>query len=421
MPDTDKPALQELTAPRSVDELQRYWPDKPKYFLVEGDIARLPAFIRSQELSSFDALARVYRGSAGFVNAAKSSAMMPADSKSALKLFQMGLTVFFDDIAHCVPGATEFLRQLERDLGINAGGARLTAFASPCDNGLAPHYDCNDVVSIQLLGTKQFGLAPLAELPYPYGRHYTPGVAALPDTYPQMTQGFPDWRGARFETIEMKRGSVLFYPRGTWHQTRASAADSFSLSIIIEPPAPVDCVIEQLRLLMLQDARWRKPLYGAWGDGPSRESAFAQAAELLREIPTIASAITPKDLVRSTLGQERQLASIDQDSRFQRVPLAAVAFDNSTEPADSALEWVRVTMKDEHATEHTLGRVEVPRQYREVVSWLGAQAAPFSASLLASRFPAIPFEDHKKLLEICTQVGLLKMLSFPALPGEARH
>ncbi len=419
MPDVDKPALKELASPHSVDELERYWPDKPKYFFVDGDIARLPAFVRSQELSSFDALASVYRGNAGFVNAAKSSAMMPADSKSALKLFKMGLTVFFDDIAHYVPGATEFLRQLECDLGINPGGARLTAFASPCDNGLAPHYDCNDVVSIQLLGMKQFGLAPLTEVPYPYGRHYTPGAAALPDTYPQMTKGFPDWRSAQFETIEMKRGSVLFYPRGTWHQTRASAADSFSLSIIIEPPAAVDCVIEQLRLLMLQDPRWRKPLYGAWGNGRSRDSAFAQAAELLREIPTIASAITPKDLVRSTLAQERQLASIDQHSRFQKVPLAGVAFDNSTESADSALEWVRVTIKDEHAIEHTLGRIEVPRQYREVVSWLGARGAPFSADLLACHFPAIPFEDHKKLLEICTQIGLLKLLSFPALPSVA--
>lgn len=419
MPDVDKPALQELASPRSVDELERHWPDQPKYFLVEGDIARLPAFVRSQELSSFDALASVYRGNAGFVNAAKSSAMMPADSKSALKLFRMGLTVFFDDIAPCVPGATEFLRQLERDLGINPGGARLTAFASPCDNGLAPHYDCNDVVSIQLLGTKQFGLAPLTELPYPYGRHYTPGAAALPDTYPQMTKGFPDWRGAQFETIEMKRGSVLFYPRGTWHQTRASAADSFSLSIIIEPPAVVDCVVEQLRLLMLQDPRWRKPLYGAWGDGQRRDSAFAQAAELLREIPAIASAITPKDLVRSTLAQERQMASIDRDSRFQRVPLAGVAFDNATESADGALEWVRITIKDEHAIERTLGRIEVPRQYREVVSWLGAQEAPFTADLLASRFPAIPFEDHKKLLEISTQVGLLTLLPFPALRSVA--
>lgn len=420
MSDVDRPALRELASPRSVDELARYWPDKPKYFLVEGDIERLPSFVRSEELSSFDALASVYRGSAGFVNAAKSSAMMPADSKSALKLFKMGLTIFFDDIAHCVPGATEFLRQLECDLGINTGGARLTAFASPSENGLAPHYDCNDVVSIQLLGTKHFGLAPLAEIPNPYGRHYTPGAAALPDTYPQMTKGFPDWRDAQFETIEMKRGSVLFYPRGTWHQTRAGAA-SFSLSIIIEPPAAVDCVIEQLRFLMLQDPRWRRPLYGAWGDGPGRESAFAQAAELLREIPAIASAITPKDLVRSTLAQERQLASIDPDSRFQRVPLAGVSLDNAADSADNSLEWARITIKDEHAVEHTLGRIEIPHQYREVVSWLGAQSAPFSARLVASRFPAIPFADHKKLLEICTQVGLLKLLWYPALDSTASH
>jgi ribosomal protein L16 Arg81 hydroxylase len=420
MQDIDKPALQELVSPHSVDDLERHWPDKPEYFVTEGELSRLPKFLHSNELGSFEALARVYSGGAGFVNAGKSAAMMPADSRSALKLFKMGLTVFLDNITQFVPAAADFLRQLETDLGINPGGARLTAWASPCENGIAPHYDCNDVISIQLLGTKRFELAPVPEITNPYGRHYTPGAAVLGDMYPQITRGFPHWRDVEFETVEMKRGSVLFYPRGTWHRTRASA-DSFAVAIVIEPPAAVDCVLEQLRLLMLQSPRWRRPLYGAWGNGRKREAAFAQAAALLQEIPTIAGAISPEDLVRSTLPEEHRLASIDRNSRFQRAPLTGVSLDKPAEAVDDPLQWVRITIKDEHGVEHTLGSIEIPRQYAEVVSWLAAQSAPFRADTVAAKFPAIAFDDHKKLLELCTKGGLLKLLWFPSLDDAATH
>ncbi|MFQ5935028.1 MAG: JmjC domain-containing protein [Acidiferrobacterales bacterium] len=414
MPDVDKPALQELVSPHSVDDLERHWPDKPEYFLTEGDVARLPKFLHSEELGSFEALASVYSGGAGFVNAVKSAAMMPVDSGSSMKLFRMGLTIFFDNITPFVPGAVDFLRQLEVDLGINTGGARLTAWASPCENGVAAHYDCNDVISIQLLGTKRFELAPVSEITNPYGRHYTPGVVVRNEMYPQLTKGFPDWHEVEFNAVEMERGSVLFYPRGTWHRTSASA-DSFAVAIVIEPPAVVDCVLEQLRLLMLQNPRWRRPLYGAWGNGPEREAALAQATQLLQDIPAIASIISSEDLIRSTLPEEHRIASIDRDSRFQRVPLTGVSVEKSTEPVADSLEWVRITMKDEHGIEHTLGSVEIPQQYRDVVSWLAERTTPFRAQTVAAEFPAIPFDDHKKLLELCTQGGLLKLLWFPSL------
>ncbi len=56
----DKPALQSLLSPRSVDEfLSDYWPDKALYFAVDGDPARLPEFLHAKELSTFDSLAHI--------------------------------------------------------------------------------------------------------------------------------------------------------------------------------------------------------------------------------------------------------------------------------------------------------------------------------------------------------------------------
>ncbi len=56
----DKPALQSLLSPRSVDEfLSDYWPDKALYFAVDGDPARLREFLHAKELSTFDSLAHI--------------------------------------------------------------------------------------------------------------------------------------------------------------------------------------------------------------------------------------------------------------------------------------------------------------------------------------------------------------------------
>lgn len=76
---------------------------------------------------------------------------------------------------------------------------------------------------------------------------------------------------AAFTTVEMKPGSVLFLPRGTWHRTE-SEGDSMSVSIAVDTPPAVDYIVAQLRMLLLQDPRWRAPLYGAWGDDSARES-----------------------------------------------------------------------------------------------------------------------------------------------------
>ena len=45
----------------------------------------------------------------------------------------------------------------------------------------------------------------------------------------------------------MAPGSVLFLPRGTWHYTQAGEP-SLSISIVLDPPAALRCLLDQLRL-----------------------------------------------------------------------------------------------------------------------------------------------------------------------------
>jgi ribosomal protein L16 Arg81 hydroxylase len=408
---SEKPALNALLSPRSLAEFADCWPDK--IFAAHGEPARLPEFLRARELSSIGALSSVYRGRLAFCSGARTSYMVPGDPTHAQKLFQMGLTLFFHDLGPYVPGAEAFLRQLETELGLAVGSTRMTAWASPREDGAACHYDANDIISIQLFGDKRFELAPVREIAAPYGRQYSPGTMPFEDLYTQTANGFPDWRDAEFQSIDMRPGSVLFFPRGTWHRTFASA-DSLAVAIVVEPPPAIDCFLHELRLVLLQDPRWRRPLYGAWGNGEQRRQALAQAEQLLRDVPRAAAAIAPQDMILPTINQEHRLELIEPRTRFQRVPNTSAVAEQNRSPEEDGLEWLRIRFKDEHDVQQPLASVEVPRQYNEVLVWLMQQHAPFSAQTLAEQFPSIPFDELKHLLQTCTRGGLLKLLAFPA-------
>ena len=412
----NKPALQSLLSPRSVDEfLSDYWPDKAPYFAADGDPARLPEFLHANELSNFDALAYVNRRPVAFGNGPKSAHMVASDARTAANLYKMGLTVYFDNITRVIPGAKKFVRQLARELGLNERATRVSAWASPVENGAAPHYDPTDVFSIQLRGTKRFELARVNEVSAPYGKQYTPGASRLTEeTFAQMGNGFPDWRNVEFKAVEMKPGSVLFFPRGTWHRTYASA-DSLAISIMIEPPSAAECVLDQLRLVMLQDPEWRRPLYGAWGNDEERAAAIEQATRLVQKIPDAASAIAAKDIVLPTLTPDKRLAQIDANSRFQRIPNAGAVIEERNEPNSNTTKCMRVTLRDEHNAERTLVAIEIPESHADVVNWLAAQDTPFYARDLQAQFPEIAFDEIKQLLENCARCGLLTLLCFPSI------
>jgi len=413
----DKPALSTLVSPRSLEEFYAgFTPgdgENAGYFVSEGDPGRLPAFLRAGELQSCEALARVNNGQVWQSNGPKSSYMMPIDKKTAEFVYKMGLTVFFTDIASAVPGAKGFARQLEADLGLNPGACRVTAWASPSENGAACHYDAHDIISIQLRGTKQFELAPVEGLSNPYGTQYSAGATRPEDeAFPQMAGGFPESRDADFQTFVLEPGSVLFFPRGTWHRTYASG-ESLAVAFVMEPPSAADCVLRQLRYVLLQDPKWRQPLYGAWGEGPAQAAAFEKITELLAELPDLGRVITPEHVALAMLPEDKRLERIGLDSRFQRIPDVTIA--TAPLPGEVSQPGVRIVRRREDGSEETLATLKIPRQALDVLGWLVEREAAFGADELAAAFPAIPFDGLKKLLKSCAQGGLLRLLWFPPI------
>ncbi len=410
---TESEILEALLGPEALDEfLSDYWPDR--FFVAHGDRARLPEALLDQELNQFDALSRRYKGVVSFFGDAKSGHMVPVEGIEAAAPYRCGLSVYLTDVGPYFPDIDRMVRKLEFELGINEGCARAGVFASPTSGGISCHYDSVDVFSIQLRGTKKFDLAPVTELRHPWGFQYITGSKPIDDLYPQATEGFPDWENVEFQTVEMRPGSVLYMPRGHWHRTEA-AGDSIAVSIGMEPPSAAECVLEQLRLMLLQDPAWRKPLYGAWGAGAMRDAAIGRATELMAELPGLASALDAEFVTAPKLSEKRRISLMHTQSRVQRTPNTSLILGDS--PAESSEEdslLARIEIND-RSTKQIMSEIEMPSRCAPVLRWIDEQRGSFQVSELAAKFPELKEDQHLQLIRSLTGAGLLKVYWFPKL------
>lgn len=392
--------------------LRDYWPDR--IFLASGEKARLPSAFLDEVLNDFDALSRRYRGIVSFFGDDKSTHMVPVEGIDAADPYLCGLSVYLTDIGPYFPEVERLVRKLELELGVNEGCARAGVFASPTKCGISCHYDSVDVFSIQLQGTKKFDLAPVSELRHPWGYQFNAGTRPRDDMYPQATEGFPSWEDAKFQSVEMAPGAVLYMPKGTWHRTEA-AADSISISIGLEAPSAAQCVLEQLRLLMLQDPEWRKPLYGAWGDGAMRDAALAQAKSLIDKLPDLATMLETELMVMPTTPELRRVSQMNVSSRVQRTPNTSLIVGPphaDTTEEDSLLAIIETS---DRGIKRITSEIEMPSRCAPVLRWIDEQRGSFRISELAGKFPELSEDQHLQLVQALSNAGLLKPYWFPKL------
>jgi hypothetical protein len=402
-----------LFAPCPASEfLQDYWPDKA--FSTHGGLARLPEYLRSEALSGFTKLADRYHGRVSFGNAAASTDTVVASDVPTAALRKMGLSLYMPDLNACIPGTGEFLRAVERELGAAAGAARIGAFAAAVHNGVTTHYDAEEVISVQLEGEKRFFIAPMTEIPYPYGMQFGPGYEAFDDLYPQMGSGIPNPDNADFECIEMHPGSVLFMPRGTWHRTEADK-ESLSISIILRQPAALDGMLSHLRSALLRDAKWRRPLYGT---GRPADEALVRAGVLREDLSCLVRDLAPDAVLDACLPDSAGAARPDVDRWLQRIPNARLLLGPHPRRANMRNAVVRVRRHD--GSERDIVTLDVPSEVQPVLQWLAEAVRPLNAAGMADRFPSLPVAQIKTILDVLVRAGYLKPLRHVPLETAGR-
>jgi ribosomal protein L16 Arg81 hydroxylase len=417
MMNAESEILKALLGAEVLDEfLSAYWPSR--IFVSHGDTERLPEALRDPELNQFDALSRRYKGVVSFFGDAKSGHMVPVEGIEAAAPYRCGLSVYLTDVGPYFPGIEAMVRNLEFELGVNEGCARAGVFASPTNGGISCHYDSVDVFSIQLRGTKKFDLAPVTELRYPWGFQYITGSKPIDDLYPQATDGFPNWENVEFQTVVMEPGTVLYMPRGTWHRTEAEG-DSIAVSIGMEPPSAAECVLEQLRLLLLQDPEWRKPLYGVWGTGSMRDTAIERATDLMAKLAELTPSLHPEYLAAPKLSEKRRISLMNTRSRVQRTPNTKLILDSpppGSAEEDSLLAKIEI---NDRSTKQIMSEIEMPSRCAPILHWIDERQSSFQISELAAKFSELTEDQHLQLIQTLTGAGLLKVLWFPKL--ESTH
>ena len=370
----------------------------PSQIRVEhGPLSRLPELFQQALLQDIGQLADRYRGPLSFGRGLRSPQTFDSQANAA-GLLQLGLTVFFQDVSGTLPGAVPFLRELECELGVVEGSARLSAFASPEDDGVSCHYDAEEVISIQLVGKKTFYVAPMTEIERPYGAQFGPDMVAVENLFEQARQGFPDACGVTFERHEMLAGSVLFLPRGTWHRTEA-LEPSLALSIVIRSPVLADAVLRWLKPWLLGDARWRLPLYG------KADPQDTGLNVLLGELATRLSreADTPSLSWNSA-------PSVDT-TELLRIPGSGLTWQELPTSGQSAPRLrLQGTALDQDWRERLTLDTEIPGLLLPALGWLQQCSRAFDLDAISEHLPHIARSDLRQLLDLLVKSHVLRQL-----------
>lgn len=182
------------------------WPDK--FFVTHGaSVRRLDGLV---DFSFDDLVTLPRRFTKAFTPKGEHVFIEPGDEREH---YDAGKTIYWHSLKS--PTIDAWVESLDRDLGLVPGATRVSAFASRKGAGLPSHYDPNDNFVCQARGQKTWRVSS-ARVLYP-----TEGatIGMSPSRVVLAESGGLPSEMPTPETVVMQPGSVMFMPRGQWHDT----------------------------------------------------------------------------------------------------------------------------------------------------------------------------------------------------------
>lgn len=392
--------LSELFAPlTSAQFLRRHWPER--HLVTHGPLERLPSFFRSELLLEPRALSDAYRGSLSVTRHGRGQYRVSGPDARAY-FEDLGLSVKFDAIEDVVPGARDWLRSLETELGVPRGGTTLIAFVNAAGSGLAAHCDPSEQIAIHLRGAKEFRVKP-APVRFPTVG-YSARRGAPAEWLGQFPEGLPPWTvlPADAEKVPLAPGSVLFTPRGLFHQTLANDELAVTVVVKIHNPTPAELVSAALGNVLLQSPQWRRPLDGAWAEqASSRKGSRRVLSGLLKELGRRLPKLDPEALLDGALKGRFEARDCRAHTRFQRDALAKLSISSRK----GGLQ-VEVALADQRST------MQLPGAAKGPMLWLSRRRRAFRFDQLTRAFPAWEAPSLAALLVFLVRSGAFVWLPF---------
>jgi 50S ribosomal protein L16 3-hydroxylase len=230
-----------------------------------------------------------FRSISGFFDAWPGVARVPDGSlqpaKVAMQHFERGASVSFDMAEKVIPGLRPWLSKLQLDLCLPANVlGRCIVYASAAGTGARMHFDQNANFVIHLHGEKVWTVAPNRHVKNPTGQYIAGSSELSPELQAYCSANLPKTMPADSEKVRLRRGSVMFLPRGYWHSTNATT-DSLQLNFTFSQPTWVDVLLPAIYRRLLRHDHWRALADGAGaGDFRRKQLAEEHLAELLKNL-----------------------------------------------------------------------------------------------------------------------------------------
>jgi Cupin superfamily protein len=286
--------------------------------LEEAIAARFPTL---RELAEFrpDLLVSVY----GFLDTAKTAGTAAGTAgvqplytfpgktvREAMPLYDAGYTVICWRIREYLPEAIERGSAILQALGLPHQPMAARGLVEPwskaslfevslvytpadCRSGLGVHYDMFDSIVVHLKGRKRWRVGRHQHLEYPVYNEESAARLDYPPAAPRLSTR-TDLLGD-LEDVDMRPGSVMLLPRGTYHTTQVDDEASLSIGYHFALPTWSDVVLAALERRLTSEPLMRTIPFGAfslagpttpalermaWATGRARE-ALADPRRLL--------------------------------------------------------------------------------------------------------------------------------------------
>jgi hypothetical protein len=340
-------------------------------------------------------------------------ALVPGTSADAAELLlRFGLTLSFSNVSHAIPGARAWLDRLADELGMVRPQADLGLFVSAPGQGLVCHFDAYDVFVVQLHGTKRWRVGRSPAVESPVDLQYAPGTPPNEFHAAVMGSGLFETDPTELDEVDLKPGSVLFLPRGTWHATAASSAVSVSASIFLNVPSIGELLLRQLHRVIAQDTRLRAPALGFAGDDVQRQ----RAAEIFENaVPALAKNVrklSAQAAFEASAAPDKLTDRIVKTTRFLRDPSRRIDLDAARH--DDGLLHLRA-VDTPRARPHGVPVPDVlvmPPVALPMVRWILERRGLFTTEAVIEAFPMFDMPSIAGLLSELVTLQILLLVPF---------
>ena len=253
-----KSGLAALIHPYTADEFFTLY-ENNQPFIVHNLADQIKALTDLPFLASLEAMLASWPSAiqAHLPDVRDEASSIDTNFKDAKKLFNNGMGLLFNDVQNISPVLQEWLAEIRIDLGLSAlTYGRCMVYATPDNKGTAPHFDQNINFVLQIHGTKKWWLAPNQHVDNPLTRH-TMGLPTDSELMSYIDAPMPTEMSKDAISFELKPGSLLFVPRGSWHSTEAEG-DALSLNFTFTAPTWIDLFTATLRSRLALSPEWRE-------------------------------------------------------------------------------------------------------------------------------------------------------------------